>query len=102
MFTTRPELLAPGSVVTVPLALPRNVSRWSYDVMPSETVATPFGAVDTIPLRPRRSATRGGDLVSEIWFAPGLAYLPARIRIRQDEDTFIDLVLKRKPQLAAS
>lgn len=100
LFTTQPQLLTPGRVVEVPLALPRSLDRWTYDVQPPEPVATPFGAVEAYPLKPRRPATRG-DLTAEIWFAPTLAYLPVRIRIRQDADTFIDLVIKRRPELAS-
>jgi hypothetical protein len=100
LFTTQPLLLTPGRIVEVPLALPRSLDRWAYDVLPPEPVATPFGAVDAYPLKPRRAATRG-DLSAEIWFAPTLAYLPVRIRIRQDADTFIDLVIKRRPELAS-
>lgn len=101
LFTTQPELLTPGRTVEVPLALPRNVDRWVYDVLSLEPVATPFGAVDAYHLKPRRVATRGSDLTAEIWFAPTLGYLPVRIRIRQDADTFIDLVIKRRPELAS-
>jgi len=101
LFTTQPELLTPGRTVEVPLALPRNVDRWIYDVLALEPVDTPFGAVDAFHLKPRRVATRGSDLTAEIWFAPTLAYLPVRIRIRQDADTFIDLVIRRKPELAS-
>ena len=42
------------------------------------------------------------DLTAEMWIAPSLQYLPARIRIRQDADTFIDMLIERKPQLAAT
>ncbi|HUG23798.1 DUF3108 domain-containing protein [Piscinibacter sp.] len=98
-FTAQPELLTPGATVEVPLALPRNVSRWVYDVMPPEMVYTPFGAVQAFPLKPRRVARPGGDMTAEIWFAPTLAYLPVRIRIHQDPQTFIDLVIERKPQV---
>lgn len=101
LFTTRPELLTPGNVIEVPLALPRNVDRWVYDVLQPETLYTPFGAVDAVQLKPRRVARKGSDLTADIWFAPTLAYLPVRIRIRQDESTFIDLVIRRKPELAA-
>jgi len=102
LFTLQPSLLTPGNVIDVPLALPRNVDRWVYDVLGQETLYTPIGAVDTFHLQPRRVAKPGGDLTAEIWFAPSLAYLPARIRIRQDAETFIDLVIRRKPQLAAN
>jgi hypothetical protein len=101
LFTTRPELLAIGNTVELPLALPRSIDRWVYDVVAQETLDTPFGPVDTVHLVPRRAPRPGGDLTAEIWFAPALAYLPARIRIRQDADTYIDLVIRRRPQLAA-
>lgn len=100
MFTLRPELLRSGSTVEVALALPRNVDRWVFDVLGEETLHTPFGAVASFHLKPRRSSRPGGDLTAEIWFAPQLRYLPARIRIEQDPQTFIDLLLSRKPELA--
>ncbi len=101
LFTTRPALLRPGNSVDLPLALPRRVDRWVYDVLGEEPVYTAFGEVAAFHLRPRRAARSGGDLVAEIWFAPTLRYLPVRIRIAQDESTFADLVLSRKPEIAA-
>lgn len=100
LFSTRPELLRTGSTVDFALALPKSVDRWVYDVVGEETVATGFGAVEAFRLKPRRPSRPGGELVAEIWFAPSLRYLPARIRIEQDAETFIDLVLSRKPELA--
>lgn len=100
LFTTKPELLRPGNTIDFALALPKNVDRWVYDVLGEEPVATQFGAVDAFHLKPRRVSRPGGELVAEIWFAPTLRYLPARIRIEQDSETFIDLVLARKPELA--
>ncbi len=100
LFTTKPGLLRPGNTIDLALALPKSVDRWVYDVLGEETVATSFGAVDAFHLKPRRVSRPGGDLVAEIWFAPTLRYLPARIRIEQDSETFIDLVLARKPELA--
>ena len=101
LFSTRPDLLRPGASIDVPLALPRNVSRWVYDVLDEEIVYTPIGPVPAFHLKPRRSVLKGGDLSAETWFAPQWRYLPVRIRIQQDADTFIDLVIARKPQLAA-
>jgi hypothetical protein len=101
LFGTRPELLRPGRTLEVPLALPRNTSRWAYDVIGEETVYTPIGAIETFHLKPRRTVVKGGDLSAEIWFAPSYRYLPVRIRIEQDADTFIDLVVARPPELAA-
>ena len=100
-FRTEPSLLAPGQIVVLMLALPGGVAPWIYDVGPQETLSTPFGPVQALPLRPRRTPRRGGDLVATIWFAPSLQYLPVRILIHQDAQTYIDLQLERLPQQEA-
>ena len=102
LFSLRPELLAVGSAVKVPLALSRKIDTWTYDVVAAEPLATPFGEVASYHLKPRKLGQTSNDLTAEIWIAPSLQYLPARIRIRQDADTFIDMLIERKPQLAAA
>lgn len=102
LFTTKPELLRAGGMVEFPLALPKNVDRYVYDILEQEPVYTPFGAVEAFHLKPRRVARRGNsDLVVEAWYAPTLAYLPVRIKLSADADTYIDLVIRRKPELSA-
>ena len=101
MFTLNPELLRVGKQIEVPLALPKNIDRWTYEVMKEELLQTPFGAVPTFHVKPKRLTRPGGELRAEIWFAPQLRYLPARIRIEQDAETYLDLILDRKPQIAA-
>ena len=100
LFATRPDLLRVGAGVEFPLALPRKLDRWAYDVVDEETLAAPFGALPTFHLKPRREV-RGGDLGVEMWLAPSLRYLPVRIRIRQDAETYIDLMITRRPEIAA-
>lgn len=102
LFTTRPELLRAGNTVTVPLALPRRVGRWVYDVLGQERLATPIGELDTFHLKPRLGERPpGNELSAEVWYAPNLQYLPVRIRIQQDADTFIDLLIDGAPMQAA-
>ena len=100
LFTTRPDLLAAGSSVDIPLALPNKVDVWTYDVVEEETLNTPFGLVATVRLKPRKPPTKPGDLTAEIWFAPQLRYLPVRIRIQQDPGTYVDLMISRRPEIA--
>lgn len=100
IFTTRPDLLRAGNHVTIPLALPRRVEPWIYDVLETETLSTPAGPVDAVHLKPRREARPGRDLTAEVWVAPSLQYLPVRILIRHDAETFVDLVIDRLPQQA--
>lgn len=99
LFTRQPQLLKPGGTIELPLALPRRMSVWTYDIRESEPVYTPFGAVDAIPLQPRRESRKGDELSATVWFAPSLKYLPVRIRIQQDAETYIDLMIKQRPQL---
>ncbi len=100
LFTTQPQLLQPGQVIAFPLALPRQMDLWTYDVLATEQVATPAGPVDAVHVKPRREAKAGGDLTAEVWFAPSLQYLPVRLLIRQDAETYMELSLERLPQQA--
>lgn len=100
LFLTQREQFEPGRVVEMPLALPRKLYRWRYEVIGDETLHTPMGPLQTWHLKPQREAG-GGDLTAEVWIAPRLQYLPVRLRIHQDANTFIDLMLKAPPQQAA-
>lgn len=104
LFTTQPERLRAGQTIELPLALPRHVQDWVYEVVGEERLATPLGELDAVHVRPRRvpqgAGGGGGDLVAEFWVAPTLQYLPVRIVIRQDEQTWVDLQLQRAPQQA--
>ena len=98
VFSTRPELLRIGGSVDIPLALPNRVDVWTYDVVDEEQLATPFGPLPSIHLKPRR-APRAGELRIEFWFAPQLRYLPVRVRIEQDPETYIDLMISKRPEM---
>lgn len=96
-FLTHPERLAVGEAIEIPLALPRRVGTWTYDVAAAEPLVLPFGRIDTFHLVPRAGSARPGEFYAELWLAPSLQYLPARILIRQDADTWLDLRLKDQP-----
>ena len=100
LFTTQPEWLQSGRTITMPLALPRRVEPWLYDVLETVTLQTPAGEVQAVHIKPRRSGRAGGDLTAEFWVAPSLQYLPVRILIRQDEASYIDMLIERLPEQA--
>jgi len=102
LFTTQPQLLRVGQRIELPLALPHHVDRWAYDVVEQVSLETPFGPVETFHLRPRRELRPNRELVADVWFAPTLQYLPIRLLIRQDQDTFIDLMIDRLPLQASA
>lgn len=99
LFTTQPQLLVPGGSVEWPLALSRRVLLWTYDVQDVEALSTSAGEVAAVHLKPRRAAPPG-DYTAEVWVAPGLQYLPVRILVRQNAETYIDLQLERLPEQA--
>jgi hypothetical protein len=100
VFSTHPEMLRVGGTVDIPLALPHKVDIWTYDVADEEVLATTFGPLPTIHLKPRRVASGRGELSAEIWFAPQLRYMPVRFRIMQDAQTYIDLLIAKPPDIA--
>lgn len=102
LFTTQPDLLRVGNSISLPLALPRRMDRWTYDVLAEQRLYTPVGEIDTFHLKPQRAGDRPrGELSAEVWFAPSLQYLPVRIRIQQDADTYVDLMMDASPLQAA-
>jgi hypothetical protein len=99
LFSTRPELLRVGGSVDIPLALPKKVDVWTYDVVEQELLHTPLGPLTGVHLKPR-GERKAGTLSVEMWFAPQLQYFPARLRFEQDAQTYIDLVISRPPEIA--
>ena len=102
LFGSQPDTLHVGNVFEFPLALPRSMKQWTYDVTEVETLYTPFGALPAFHLKPRLAARNPGDLTVEMWFAPELRFLPVRIRIDQDAGTYLDLLISKKPEIADS
>jgi hypothetical protein len=100
MFGSDPERLRVGNSFEFPLALPRSMNRWTYDVAEEETLYTSFGNLATFHLKPRRAVRRPGEWLVEMWFAPELRFLPVRIHIEQDAGAFVDLMIAKKPEIA--
>jgi hypothetical protein len=101
LFSTNPELLKVGATVDIPLALAHRVDIWTYDVVAEDTIDTSFGPLQAFHLKPRRPPDSvGNTLTVEIWFAPRMRYLPARLYVTQDAQTYADLVIDRRPELA--
>ena len=100
LFSTRPELLRVGGSVDIPLALPKKMDVWTYDVVEQQQLDTPLGPLTGIHLKPR-GEHKPGTLRVEMWFAPQLQYFPARLRFEQDAQTYVDLLISKPPEIAA-
>ncbi|TWO70443.1 DUF3108 domain-containing protein [Caenimonas sedimenti] len=98
-FATGRETLEVGRSVSLWLARPGAVDRWTYDVVEREILQTPnLGAVEAFHLKPRPIANPRGNITAEMWFAPSLQYLPVRIRVSMGEQAQVDLLVDRIEQ----
>jgi hypothetical protein len=98
-FATGQETLEVGRSITVWLARPSAVDRWTYDVVEREVLDTPtLGPVEAFRLKPRPIANPRGNITAEMWFAPSLQYLPVRIKVIMGEEAHVDLLVDRIEQ----
>ncbi len=66
----------------------RDADTWRFTVESEERLALPGGEQAT--LRIKRPARQVHDITVELWLAPALGYLPARIRLTQTNGNFVD------------
>jgi hypothetical protein len=99
-FIMNPGLLKVGNTIEMPMAWLKKSEMLAYDVIDEQMLHTPIGDVPTVHVRPRRMVAEKDKVTAEIWFAPGLQYLPVRILTRLDEQTFMDMQMDRAPQQA--
>jgi hypothetical protein len=96
LFNTQPQQLRVGNTIELPLALPRSSKVVMLDVLGEEQLDTPIGSLQTYYLKPRREVKPSGDITADIWIAPGLQYLPVRIRLQLGE-AVADLNIAARP-----
>ena len=101
LFLTQPDLLKVGGAVEFPLALPRRVVSWRYEVVEQVPIQLPFGEALCFHLKPAAGLSQPGELLVETWVAPSLQYLPVRILVRQNAETYLQLDLKSAPVQAS-
>lgn len=101
-FILHPSLAQAGQRIELPIASLRKVEVIAYDVLGEEVLDTPIGAVPTVHVRPKRLVEDNNNLSLELWFAPGLQYLPVRMMVRQGNANFMELRMNGAPQMGAT
>ena len=98
-FILDPSLLTEGNTIQMPLAMPKKPETMAYDVVGQEVMVTPkLGSIGVVHVKPRRlSDDKNGVLPGDIWFAPGLQYLPVRILFRGKENSYIEMEMESPP-----
>jgi len=98
-FATGKASLDVGKSVQLWLARPNAVAEWTYDIVGLETLQSQrLGAVPAYHLKPRPLAKPSGPVTAEMWFAPSLQYLPVRIKITLNAETWVDLHIEKIEQ----
>lgn len=77
-----------GATIAIQTAGPRDADQWVFTVEREEMLNLPGGQVPALKLI--RKPGKDYDQTVELWLAPELAYLPARIRITNANGDYID------------
>ena len=87
-----PARFVPGTQITLTTVSARNADRWTFTVEGPETLDLPAGPTPALKLL--RLPRKDYDQKAELWVAPGLGYLPVRIKLTQANGDFADLLLR--------
>lgn len=92
MLAADPARFVPGTQITLTTASARSADRWTFTVEGPETLDLPAGPTPALKLL--RLPRKDYDQKAELWVAPGLGYLPVRIKLTQANGDFADLLLR--------
>eukprot|EP01037_Dinobryon_pediforme_P003023 gene3023-3064_t len=92
MLAADPGRFAPGTQITLTTVSARSADRWTFTVEGPETLDLPAGPTPALKLL--RLPRKDYDQKAELWVAPGLGYLPVRIKLTQANGDFADLLLR--------
>lgn len=88
LVASAPQSFSPGTTLQVQTIGPRSADLWLFTFGNMETLELPGGTQQGLKLvrQPRQTY----DQKLEVWLAPGLAYLPARVRITEANGDYVD------------
>ncbi|MCU0924716.1 MAG: DUF3108 domain-containing protein [Hydrogenophaga sp.] len=94
LFQARPDAYAAGQTLRLQVAGTGDADTWSFLVGAEETLALPAGSMTARRLtRPPRGEH---DSTVDIWLAPGMQFLPVRIRITEPNGDMADQRLRQR------
>ena len=93
LLAAAPERYPQGTRIQLATAGTRDVDAWTFTVEGEETLNLPMGSVPTLRLQRLPRPGHEYDQKAQLWLAPTLGYLPARIRLTQANGDFADLQL---------
>ena len=87
-LASQPALYPPGTELALQVAGVRSVDTWRFAIGGEETLSLPGGELLTRKLS--RVIQGADELRVDLWLAPSLGWLPARIRLSQPSGDYID------------
>ncbi len=87
-----PAQYTKGSEISMTTVSARGADVWTFTVQGEETLDLPLGQTPALQLQ--RLPRRANDQQAQVWLAPGLGYLPGRIRVTEPNGDFVQLDLR--------
>jgi hypothetical protein len=88
MIAGEPAKFRPGMTIAIQTAGTRDAESWLFTVEGDEQLQLPGGAVNALKLT--RSPRKEFDQRVELWLAPGMDYVPVRLRLTQANGDWVD------------
>lgn len=92
LVAAEPAFYPRGAALEIQAVGSRDADIWRFVVNGEEMISLPVGELATLKLT--RLPRQLYDLTVEVWLAPDLGYLPARIRLTQSNGDFVDQQLR--------
>ena len=92
MIAGEPAKYPAGTAITMQTVGPREAESWTFTVENLEKLQLANGDMPALKLT--RNPRRDFDIKVELWLAPALGYLPARIRLTQVTGDYVDQLLR--------
>ncbi len=83
-----PQKYPAGTSISIQTASTRDAEPWVFVVDGLQTLQLPGGTVEGLKLS--RQPRREYDVKVELWLAPGMAYVPVRLRLTQPNGDWVD------------
>jgi hypothetical protein len=88
LIAGNPPRFTPATTLAFQTVGPRNAGIWVFTVIGEEALQLPGG--QQVALKLLRQRRQEVDQRMELWLAPALGYLPARIRLTDPNGDFVD------------
>lgn len=92
LLAAAPERYPTGTQIAMTTVSARAADVWTFTVEGEQKLDLPVGTMRTMQLQ--RLPRRDYDQKAQVWLAPELGYLPARIRITETNGDFVELNLR--------